>query len=162
MLAPWSGTENTIKGKVVASPSLGHGESCEFVFAHGLSVHQKCSSYALTNLLFNLCKSMLIIDSLVIRPRPHLRAPAHPFTLEVYEPGNVPQFLVLLLFSPWDSQLSLFWSLGVRHPTRACLFPFEQLIGQQIVQLQDSILERLHHHTLSSMLFDKTFETHCA
>ncbi len=44
----------------------------------------------------------------------------------------------------------------------ACFPPFEQLIGQQMVQLQDSILERLHHHTLSSMLPDKTFEAHHA
>jgi hypothetical protein len=30
--------------------SLHCGESCESVFSHGLSMHQKCSSYALTNL----------------------------------------------------------------------------------------------------------------
>jgi hypothetical protein len=36
--------------------SLGHGESFEFVYACGLSVHQKCSNYALTNLLFGLCR----------------------------------------------------------------------------------------------------------
>jgi hypothetical protein len=29
--------ENIIRGKVVASPSLGHGESCEFEVARGLS-----------------------------------------------------------------------------------------------------------------------------
>jgi hypothetical protein len=43
-------------------------ESCEFVFAHGSSMHQKCSNYALTNLLFGLCRSVWIIDPLVIRP----------------------------------------------------------------------------------------------
>jgi hypothetical protein len=31
-----------------------------------------------------------------------------------------------------------------------------------MVQFHDSILEHLHHHTHSSMLFDKIFETHCA
>jgi hypothetical protein len=36
--------------------------------------------------------------------------------------------------------------------------PFEQLSGQQIVQLQDSILECLHHHTL--LAFNKIFEDH--
>jgi hypothetical protein len=36
-------------------PNLGHGES---MFARGESVHQKCSNYALTNLLFGLCRSM--------------------------------------------------------------------------------------------------------
>ncbi len=39
-------------------PSLGCGESCEFMFACGLAVHQKCSDSALTNLLFGLCRSM--------------------------------------------------------------------------------------------------------
>jgi hypothetical protein len=36
----------------MASPSLGRRESYEYVFTHGSSVHQKCSNYALTNLLF--------------------------------------------------------------------------------------------------------------
>ncbi len=40
--APWPDIENTIRGKVVASANLDHGESCEFVFARGLSMHQKC------------------------------------------------------------------------------------------------------------------------
>jgi hypothetical protein len=44
----------------------------------------------------------------------------------------------------------------------ACILPFEQLIGQQMVQLQDSILEHLHDHTFSNMLFDGIFEAHCA
>ncbi len=35
----------------MASPSPGCGESCESVFAHGLSMHQKGSNFALTNLL---------------------------------------------------------------------------------------------------------------
>jgi len=43
-----------------------------------------------------------------------------------------------------------------------CFLPFEQLIEQQMVQLQDSILEHLHHHTLSNMLFDKISKAHRA
>jgi hypothetical protein len=31
-----------------------------------------------------------------------------------------------------------------------------------MVQLQDSILECLHDHTLSNMFFDETFKAHCA
>jgi hypothetical protein len=31
---------------------------CESKFARGLSMHQKCFSYALTNLLFGLCMSV--------------------------------------------------------------------------------------------------------
>jgi len=42
----------------VGSPSPGHGESSEFVFARGSSMHQKCFNYALTNLLFGLCRSV--------------------------------------------------------------------------------------------------------
>jgi hypothetical protein len=45
---------------------------------------------------------------------------------------------------------------------RACFLLFEQLIRQQMVQLQDSISKHLHHHALSNMLFDGTFEAHCA
>jgi hypothetical protein len=44
----------------------------------------------------------------------------------------------------------------------SCLPLFEQLIEQQMVQLQDSILERLHHHTLYSMLSDGISKIHCA
>jgi hypothetical protein len=43
-LVLWPSTEYTIKGKVVASPSLGHGESCEFMFACGLSMHQSVAT----------------------------------------------------------------------------------------------------------------------
>jgi hypothetical protein len=71
------------KGKVVASPSLGLGESCEFVFAHGSSVHQKCFSYTLTNLLFGLCTSVGIIKLLVDLPNPHLGAPTRSSTPEM-------------------------------------------------------------------------------
>jgi hypothetical protein len=61
-------------------PSSGRGESCESVFAHGLSVHQKCSHYALTNLLFGLCRSVWVIDLFVILPSPYLGAPTCPST----------------------------------------------------------------------------------
>jgi hypothetical protein len=45
-------------------------------------------------------------------------------------------------------------------PIRTCILLFEQLIGQQMVWLQNSILKHLHHHTLSNMFFNKIFETH--
>jgi hypothetical protein len=38
--------------------SPNHGEFYEFVHGCGSSVHQKCSNYALTNLLFILCRSV--------------------------------------------------------------------------------------------------------
>jgi hypothetical protein len=37
---------------------------------------------------------------------------------------------------------------------RVCLLLFKQFIRQQMIQFQDSILECLHHHTFSNMLFD--------
>jgi hypothetical protein len=45
------------------------------------SMHQKCSNYALTNLLFGLCRSVWIIDLLVTLPSPHpiiLTCPSTP------------------------------------------------------------------------------------
>jgi hypothetical protein len=45
---------------------------------------------------------------------------------------------------------------------RVCFPPFEQLTKQQMVQLQDSISEGLHHHTLFNMLSNKTSEAHHA
>jgi len=58
VVVPWLGIEYIIRGKVVASPSPGRGESCESVFAYGLSMHQRNLGSALTNLLFGLCRSM--------------------------------------------------------------------------------------------------------
>jgi hypothetical protein len=52
------------------------------------------------------------------------------------------------------------WSFTT--PACACLPPFEQLIGQQMVQLQDSILEHLDHHTHFNMLSDRISEAHHA
>ncbi len=53
------------------------------MFTHGLSMHQKCSSYALTNLLFGLCRFMWVIELLIICPSPYLWALTRPSTLEV-------------------------------------------------------------------------------
>jgi hypothetical protein len=52
-------------------PSLGRDESCESAYARGSSVHQKCSNYTLTNLLFGLCTSMWIIDPPITHLSPH-------------------------------------------------------------------------------------------
>ncbi len=57
-VTPWPSTKNSIRRRWWLPPSLSHGESCESMFARGSSVHQKCSNYALTNLLFGLCKSV--------------------------------------------------------------------------------------------------------
>jgi hypothetical protein len=61
------------------------------------SVHQKCSNYTLTNLLFGLCRSMWIIDMLVTRLSPHPGVLA-PLPLKCCKLGSVPQLLILHCF----------------------------------------------------------------
>jgi len=46
-------------------------------------------------------------------------------------------------------------------PTCACLPPLKQFMMQQMVQFQDSIWKCLHHYTLSNMLSDMIYGTHC-
>ncbi len=79
---PWPGTKKLWGGRWWLSPSSKRDESCESVFARGSFMHQKCFNYALTN-LFNLCRSVWIINLVVTRPSPHPRAPTHPSTLEM-------------------------------------------------------------------------------
>jgi hypothetical protein len=70
VLAPWPCTTNTIKGKVAASPT---SKPWWVLWVHGCSwlvCAPKCSNYALTNLLFSLCKFVWIIDLLVNLPNP--------------------------------------------------------------------------------------------
>jgi hypothetical protein len=61
-------------------PNPGHGESCEFVFAYGSSKHQNHSIYALTNLLFGLCRSMWMINylSFFLLPSRNSNTPLYP------------------------------------------------------------------------------------
>jgi hypothetical protein len=99
---------------------LSPSRSWECVIAHGSSVHQKCSNYALTNLLCGLCKFVWIIDSLVICPSPHPRTLA-PSTPKVLRATKHTQLLILSLFSTLDSRLSLSRSLGVYQKNS---FPF--------------------------------------
>ncbi len=91
-------TNNTIRGKVVASPSSGHDESCESVYARGLFMHKKCPNYALTNLFFCLCKFMWIIDLLVTCPSPRPGAPTHLLPPKCCELKSVPQLFFFPCF----------------------------------------------------------------
>jgi hypothetical protein len=104
-----------LRGRWWLPPSLGRGESCEFMFGHGLSMHQKCFNSTLTNLLFGLCRSACVIEPFIARPNPISELQHTPLPAKCYEPGIAPEFLLLLLFSPLDSQLSPSRSLGVRH-----------------------------------------------
>ncbi len=97
-------------------PSPGRDEFCEYVFAHGSYVHQKCSNYALTN-LFRLCMFVWIINPLVTHPSPIPKLQHAPLPFKCYKSGSVPQLLIISLFSPLHLQLSLSRSLGVCHWT---------------------------------------------
>ncbi len=105
VLAPWLGIENTIRGKVV------HGfpqvQAVVSIVNMCLPMHQNCSNYAPTNLLFGFCMSMWIIDSLVTRPSPHLGAPTRLSTLEVLQAKERTQTFYPFVVFTLDSHLSL-------------------------------------------------------
>ncbi len=127
VLTLWLSTNNTVRGNVMASLSLGHDEFCEFVFAHGSSLHQKCFNYALINLLFGLCMSLWVSDLLVKFPSPYLRAPACPFTLKVlWARKHTPTPHSSVVFT-LDSHFNLLRSLGV-HWWWLLLFQLECII----------------------------------
>ncbi len=95
---------------------MGSGEFCEYVFVRGSSVHQKCSNYALTNLLFGLCKFVWVIDLLVTLPNPHPKTLACPSTLKVLwtmECTPIPDFFIMFTL---DSHLSLLRSVSFYMP----------------------------------------------
>ncbi len=102
-------------------PSSGRDESCEFVFAYDSSVHQKCFNYALTNLLFGLCKFMWIIKLFVIFPSPIPKLQHTLLPPKFCEPRSVSQLFILSMFSHLNLQSSLPRSLGVHQYTFAII-----------------------------------------
>ncbi len=99
----------------MASPSPSRGESCEFVFARGSSVHQRCFNYALTNWWFGLCRSMWVIKLLVTLPSPHPGTLTRPSTPKVlWTKECAPTFDPFAIFT-LDSHLNLSRSLGACH-----------------------------------------------
>jgi hypothetical protein len=78
----------------------------------------------------------------------------HPFLLETLAQINNNTFL-------FQQHLKAICDL-LPSPTHGFLLPFEQLIKQQMVQLQDFVLKHLHHHTLFNILSDGTSEAHRA
>ncbi len=77
-------------------------------------MHQKCSNYALTNLLFGLCRSEWVISCLSL-----FLAPSHCSNTPFYPRSATSQGVCLTYYSfivfSSDSQLSLSRSLGVHH-----------------------------------------------
>jgi hypothetical protein len=83
VLVPWPHIECTIRGKVMASPKSGPWWILWICVCPWFVYAPKYSNYALTNLLFSLCRSMWVIDLLVNLLSPHPEAPAHPSTPKV-------------------------------------------------------------------------------
>jgi hypothetical protein len=107
--ALWPNIENTIRGKVVVSFKFRSWwvlwvRVCPYV-------HQRCSNYALTNLLFSLCMPAWIIDSLIICFSPHPETSTRPSTPELLQAREcTPIFYPFNVFT-LDLQLSLWRSL---------------------------------------------------
>jgi hypothetical protein len=71
------------------------------VYPRGSSIHQKCSNHTLTNLLFNLCKSMWIFDLFSLVLIPHLKAlacPLYPQMLRIKEHIPTPSTSIVFHF----------------------------------------------------------------
>ncbi len=115
VLVPWPDTEYIIRGKVVASPKFGPWWVLWVCVCSWFVRAPRCSNYALTNLLFSLCKSVWVIEMLVNLPSPIMELQHAPLPSKSCEPRSMPQLLLLSLSSPLGSQLSLSRSLGVRH-----------------------------------------------
>jgi len=112
----WLITNNNIGGRWWLPPSLNRGEFCESMYACGLLMHQKCSNYALTNLLFSLYRSIWIIDLLATRFNPYLGAlecPSYPKVLWVGKCTLTFFFTIFILKYAFGS----FKGFGVCHYT---------------------------------------------
>ncbi len=107
VLVPWPDTKYIIRGKVVASPKSRLWWVL-WVRVYSWWVHApRCSNYALTNLLFVLCKSVWVIEMLVNLLSPIMELQHAPLPLKSYEPRSTLQFFLLSLSSPLGSQLNL-------------------------------------------------------
>jgi hypothetical protein len=80
------------EGRWWLPPSLDHGESCEFVVACDSSMHQRCSNYALTNLLFGLCRSVWVIGCFQYSLSPSRSSSTPLYPWNVTNQGACPNF----------------------------------------------------------------------
>jgi hypothetical protein len=103
VLVLWPGTKYTIRGKVVISPKSGPWWVLWVCVCLWFVRAPKCSNYALTNLLFSLCKSMWVIELLVNLPGPIPKLQHAPLPSKCYEPKSTHQLLLFALSSPLDS-----------------------------------------------------------
>jgi hypothetical protein len=80
-----------------------------------LSVARSCSNYTLTN-LFGLCRYVWIINLLSLFLIPISELQHTPLPPKCYEPGNIPQFIILPLFSPFGLVIESMKELRVHQP----------------------------------------------
>jgi hypothetical protein len=92
------------KGKVVASPKFVSWWVLWVCVCPWLVRALKLLQLCINKLVVWFVQSMWGIELLVIFPNPHLGTPACPSTPKCYKPRNVPQLLILPLFSHLDSQ----------------------------------------------------------
>ncbi len=109
------------------------------VFVHGSFVHQKCSNYALTNLLFGLCKFVRVIDLLITLPNPYPRAPTGTSTLEVMRAKEHTPTLHSSVMFTLDSHLNLLRSLWVCHLTYQ-IFRFFNILNHLIFMIANFVV----------------------
>jgi hypothetical protein len=99
VLIPWPGTKYIIKGKVMVSPKSKPWWILWVYVCPWFVYAPKCSNYALTNLLFGLCRSVWMIELRInlLSPIPKLKHA--PLPLKCYKLKSVPQLCLLLLFT---------------------------------------------------------------
>jgi hypothetical protein len=114
VLVLWLSRKYTIGGKVVASSKSGLWGVLWVCVCLWLVRAPKCPNYALTNLLFGLCRFVWISEMLVNLPNPILELQHTLLPPKCYKPGNTPQLFVLPMSSPLGSQLIPSRNLGVR------------------------------------------------
>jgi hypothetical protein len=90
VLVPWPGIDYTIKGKVMASPKFGPWWVLWIHVCPWFVCAPRCSNYALTNLLFGLCRYVWVIEVLVslLHPIPKFQHALLP--PKCCEPGSAP------------------------------------------------------------------------
>jgi hypothetical protein len=118
---PWPSINYIIRGKVVASPKSRPWWVLWVCVCPWLVRAPKCYNYALTNLLFGLCRSMWVIDLLVNLPSPHPKALTRPFTLKVLwakERTPIPSPFVVFTFGLTVESIK---ELGSASSCQSCL-----------------------------------------
>ncbi len=99
VLALWPGTKYTIRGKVVASPNSRPWWILWIRVCPWFVPTPKCYNYALTNLFFGLCKSVLVSKLLLNLCSPILELQHTPLPLKCYKPKRVPNFFSFTLLT---------------------------------------------------------------